>query len=107
MAQIVRSKDSMADNSVVDKEFDDSTSIYDDITHRSSRKESPFISLRGQDTESQNHSLIISQRLDLGLIYPSQQLLKVLKLWLFNLDHYLQKFKTTSLVRHLTMIRCF
>ena len=67
MAQNTRSKTSALGNSSVDKDLDDNPS-YHDISSRSSRKDSPFTSLRGQDNDSEYYSSIVNH--DFGLLYP-------------------------------------
>ena len=67
MAQSTRPKASALGNSSVDKDLDDNLS-YHDGSSRSSRKDSPFTSLRGQVTDSEYHSSIVNH--DFGLFYP-------------------------------------
>jgi len=66
MAQSTRSKTSTLGNSSVDKDLDDNSS-YHDVSSRSSRKDSPFTSLCGQDNDSEYHSSIVTH--DFGLLY--------------------------------------
>ena len=54
-------------NSSVDKKLDENPS-YNDVFYHSSRKESPFTSIRGQDNGSDDHSSIMTH--DFGLMYP-------------------------------------
>ena len=82
MAQSTRSKTSALGNSSVDKDLDDNPSCHD-ISSRSSCKDYPFTSLRGQDNDSEYHSSIVTH--DFGLFIISLHLPKALKLRPFNL----------------------
>ena len=66
MAQSTRPKTSALGNSSVYKDLDDNPS-YHDISSRSSRKDSPFTSLREKDTDSEYFSSIVNH--DFGLLY--------------------------------------
>ena len=66
MAQSTRSKTSALGNSSVDKDLDDTPS-YHDVSSRSSRKDSPLTSLRGQDNDSEYDWSIVTY--DFGLLY--------------------------------------
>ena len=81
MAQGTRSKAFIVDKSAIDKKLDDTSNIYNDLTsHRSSRKESPCISLRGQESKLETYSLIVSHEFGFFILSP-----QILRLWHLNL----------------------
>ena len=54
-------KVSIIDKSTIDMELDNTSSIYNDLTsHWSSRKDSPYTSVRGQESDSHNGGFISS-----------------------------------------------
>ena len=69
MAHGTRSKASIVDKSAIDKELDDTQSIYNDLTsHRSSRTDSPYTSVRGLESDSENRKIMAFQS---GLKVPN------------------------------------
>ena len=73
MAQSTQFKTSAIGNSYVDKDLDDNPS-YHDISSRSSSKDSPFTSLRVQDTDSEYYSSIVNH--DFCWLYPIDSSIK-------------------------------
>ena len=103
MTQGTRSKISIVDKSGIEKELDDTSSIYNDLTsHRLSRKDSLYTSVRGHESDAENHSLIVSH--EFGLFYPIPQFNTSPQIMAFHSGKRLclQKLKTVSYISQLS-----